>query len=103
MSAGIEKLGLFEVIFDGNGKHGIQAMACKLKENANIGGTPSTISRFACVVVTGKFQRILVRHGVSRDLAALLIGDMKRALEYFEKHPVSKPLTAAESTGFIHG
>lgn len=28
-------------------------------------------------------QRILVRHGVSRDLANLLLDDMKRCLEYF--------------------
>ena len=33
-------------------------------------------------------QRILVRHGVSRDMAALLVADIRRALEYFEKHPI---------------
>lgn len=117
LSTEIEKLGPFEIIFDGNSKHGIPAMAWKLKENANIGGYTlydladrlrsrgwqvpaySMPTQREDLVV----QRILVRHGVSRDLAALLIGDMKRALEYFEKHPVSKPLTAAESTGFNHG
>jgi glutamate decarboxylase len=47
-------------------------------------------------------QRILVRHGVSRDLISLLIEDFKRSLEYFEKHPVSHPATAAEASGYHH-
>lgn len=47
-------------------------------------------------------QRILVRHGVSRDLGSLLIEDMKRALEYFKAHPVSNPLTEKEAGGFSH-
>ena len=47
-------------------------------------------------------QRILVRHGVSRDLGMLLVEDMKRAIEYFQKHPVHAPMTAEESSGFHH-
>ena len=47
-------------------------------------------------------QRILVRHGVSRDLISLLVEDFGRCLEYFEKHPVSHPVTATEASGFHH-
>ena len=47
-------------------------------------------------------QRILVRHGVSRDLASLLIEDMKRTLDYFASHPVQVPLNEDESGGFHH-
>lgn len=47
-------------------------------------------------------QRILVRHGVSRDLAALLLKDMKRSLEFFAKHPVHASLSAAEASSFKH-
>lgn len=47
-------------------------------------------------------QRILVRHGVSRDLISLLLEDFNRCLEYFEKHPVSEPQTATEAEGFHH-
>ena len=47
-------------------------------------------------------QRILVRHGVSRDLGLLLVEDMKQALTYFKKHAVDTPLTAEEATGFHH-
>ena len=47
-------------------------------------------------------QRILVRHGVSRDLGSLLLEDMKRALDYFEQHPVQNHMSAEEASGFHH-
>jgi glutamate decarboxylase len=43
-----------------------------------------------------------VRQGFSRDLGMLLLGDMQRSLDYFAKHPVQTPLTAAEASGFHH-
>jgi glutamate decarboxylase len=45
-------------------------------------------------------QRILVRHGVSRDLGMLLIGHIRDALDYFSKHPQATPLTDEEASGF---
>lgn len=33
-------------------------------------------------------QRILIRHGVSRDLAALLLEDLSRALAHLKENPV---------------
>jgi glutamate decarboxylase len=47
-------------------------------------------------------QRILVRHGVSRDIASLLLEDIKAAIEYFAQHPISSQLTSAEASGFHH-
>jgi len=47
-------------------------------------------------------QRILVRHGVSRDLGSLLLEDMKRAMEHFEQHPVQTHMSAEEASGFHH-
>jgi glutamate decarboxylase len=47
-------------------------------------------------------QRILVRHGVSRDVASLLLDDMKAAIEYFAKHPIQSVLTSEEASGFHH-
>jgi glutamate decarboxylase len=47
-------------------------------------------------------QRILVRHGVSRDLGALLIDDIKRCLDFFGRHPITRPMTAEEGTGYHH-
>ncbi|WP_439273447.1 glutamate decarboxylase [Pseudochrobactrum sp. HB0163] len=117
LAAEIARLGPFEIIFNGDSLKGIPALAWKLRKQANIGGY--TLYDFADRLRSRGWQvpaysmpahredlvvqRILVRHGVSRDLAGLLIDDMKRALDYFEKHPVTKPLSAAEASGFNHG
>lgn len=113
----IAKLGPFEILFDGDAEKGIPALAWKLKTDATIGGY--TLYDFADRLRSRGWQvpaysmpanredlvvqRILVRHGVSRDLADLLLDDMRRALDYFEKHPVTNPLSAKEATGFNHG
>ena len=47
-------------------------------------------------------QRILVRHGVSKDLGSLLVEDMHRCLSYFGEHPITVPLSAKEASGFHH-
>ncbi|HBO22689.1 MAG TPA: glutamate decarboxylase [Providencia sp.] len=112
----IEKLGPFEMIFDGDSQKGIPAIAWKLKKGAKatnyslydiadklrsrgwqVPAYSMPANREDLVV-----QRILVRHGVSLDLAALLIEDFKRTLDYFDKHPVSKPLSEQEGGGFNH-
>src|SRR5690625_4257933 len=112
----IEKLGPFEMIFSGDSQQGIPALAWKLKDGTGIGGytlydlADRLRSRGWQVPAYSMpanredlvIQRILVRHGVSRDLASLLIDDIKRSLDYFEKRPVSKPLTENEASGFNH-
>jgi glutamate decarboxylase len=47
-------------------------------------------------------QRVLVRQGVSRDLADLLLQNMREAIEYFEQRPVQVSLTEKEASGFHH-
>jgi len=47
-------------------------------------------------------QRILVRHGVSRDLGSLLVRDMVRSIDFFTKHPITTPLSAEEGSGYHH-
>jgi len=47
-------------------------------------------------------MRVMVRHGFSRDLANLLVDDLKRCMAYFEKNPVSHKATEAESGGYKH-
>jgi glutamate decarboxylase len=47
-------------------------------------------------------QRVLVRQGVSRDLAQLLLDDITSALEFFKRHPVGQPMDEAEGGGFHH-
>ena len=47
-------------------------------------------------------QRILVRLGVSQDMAALLLDDFRDAVAHFDKHPVTVSMTKEESGGFSH-
>jgi glutamate decarboxylase len=47
-------------------------------------------------------QRVLIRHGFSRDMADLLIADFERALKWFEKHPVSNLKATEATTVFNH-
>ncbi len=109
----INKLGMFEIIYDGRG--GIPAVSWAMKEGVNPG---FTCYDFSDRLRTRGWQvpaysmpanredmvvmRILVRHGVSRDLGSLLIEDMKRCIAYFKENPVTKPL-GAEYGGFSHG
>ena len=47
-------------------------------------------------------MRILVKHGMSRDLGDLFIDDIKRSLDYFIKHQITTPLSEEEGGGFHH-
>ncbi|HEY2814617.1 MAG TPA: glutamate decarboxylase [Acidimicrobiales bacterium] len=47
-------------------------------------------------------QRILVRQGVTPDLASILLDDMRDAIGHLNKHPQSVPMSADESSGFNH-
>jgi len=47
-------------------------------------------------------QRILVRLGVSRDLASILVNDIKAAIEYLTAHPAGTPTAPQDATAFHH-
>ena len=47
-------------------------------------------------------QRILVKHGLSRDLASLLLCDYEDAVAHFARHPVTTPLSEQEAGSFKH-
>lgn len=109
-------MGPFKVLFDGDMKAGIPALSWTIKEGFDTHGynlfdlADRMRSRGWQVPAYSMpanrqdlvIQRILVRHGVSRDLGALLIEDMKRCLDRFGKHPITSPLTSDEATGFHH-
>ena len=111
----IAKLGPFEVIYSGERDAGIPALCWKIKDGVDPGFSlydladrlsgrgwqvPAYSLPADCEDVV--IQRILVRHGVSRDLASLLLENMKDALAYFETRPVSNQLTEKEASGFHH-
>lgn len=111
----IAKLGPFDVIYNGNSTEGIPALCWKIKEGTHPGfnlydfadrlrnrgwqvPAYSMPEKRTDLVI----QRILVRHGVSRDLGSLLVEDVKRSLEYFREHPVQESLSHEEGAGFRH-
>ena len=112
----IAAIGPFEILFDGNSQAGIPALCWKLKDEGGIGGytlydlADRLRSRGWQVPAYSMpanrqdlvIQRILVRHGVSHDLASLLLEDLKRSVEFFAKHPVVQPMTKDEAGGFNH-
>ncbi len=116
LASEIDKMGPFRVLFGGDTKSGIPALSWTLKGDAKERGFTlydmadrlrsrgwqvpaySMPANRPDLVV----QRVLVRHGVSRDLASLLIDDIKRCLAHFEKRPVTQPLSADEAGGFHH-
>ncbi|OBU10209.1 glutamate decarboxylase [Morganella psychrotolerans] len=106
----LDKLGIFELVYNGHG--GLPAVAYKLKPEVTqfnlydlsdrirargwlIASYPLPADREKTIV-----QRIMIRHGVSRDLAALLLDDIKRAIDHFRQNPVVK--STAKAT-FHHG
>ena len=111
----VAKLGPFEVIYNGDSNEGIPALCWKMKDGIDPGfslfdyadrlasrGWQVPAYTLPANCEDQAIQRILVRHGVSRDLGSLLVEDMKRTLEYFEQHPVHTPMGADEASGFHH-
>jgi glutamate decarboxylase len=108
-------LGPFEILFDGDPARGIPALSWKLRGGVEHGFTLFDLAdrlRVRGWLVPAYtmpaerqdlvVQRILVRHGFSRDLAELLMEDVARALAHFDTHPVTVPLSAREAGGFVH-
>jgi len=115
LAAEIAKLGPFDVIFSGQRDKGIPALCWKIRDGEDPGYTLYDVAdRLRCRgwqvpayslpanQQDQVIQRILVRHGVSRDLAALLLDDFRDALAYFDKHPVHATMTEQEASGFHH-
>jgi glutamate decarboxylase len=113
LSDEIAKLGPFDIIYDGRG--GIPALAWKLKEDVKHNFTLFDLAdrlRTRGWLVPAytlpanrqdlAIQRILVKHGFSKDLASLMMNDYVDAVNHFTRHPVSKPLTEEEAGGFKH-
>jgi glutamate decarboxylase len=111
----VVKSGPFELICDGNPQTAIPAVTWKIKDGVK---TPYTLFDLADRlrqrgwqvpaytlpenVTDVAVQRVLVRQGLSRDMAALMIKDFQTAIAHFDKHPVSVPLTEQEAGGYKH-
>jgi glutamate decarboxylase len=111
----IKQLGPFELFFDGDSRKGIPAVSWVIKDGTNPGYTLFELSERLRMrgwqaaaysmlpdITNVVVMRLLIRHGFSRDLAHLLVDDLRRAIDHLEKHPSMRPLTAEEGTSFTH-
>lgn len=107
----LEKTDHFDMLYDGSG--GLPAVCYSLKPDRSFGYTlydvsdrirmrgwqiasyPLPSNRDRLVV-----QRILVRHGMGRDLMALLVEDLTRTLDYLDRNP---PTNSEAGPTFHHG
>ena len=109
----IGKIEIFDLIHDGNS--GIPGCAWALANGENPGFNLYDLSNQLRIkgwqVPTYPMprnrqdmlvQRVLMRLGVSRDLAGLLMNDLRRAVRELEKNPPLKSLTPASAGGYNH-
>jgi glutamate decarboxylase len=109
----IAALGPFRIIYDGQG--GIPGLCWELEDPAGANFTLYDLAdrlrdRGWLVPAYSMppnredlvIQRILVRHGFTREMAHALIAEMQSALDHFAEHPIDLALTGAESGGHDH-
>lgn len=111
----IAALGPFDVLFDGDSSSGIPAVSWTMREGSNAGYSLFDLSdrlrargwQVAAYTMVPNItdmavMRVLIRHGFSLDSADALLEDIRRSLEYFKTHPLSKPMTATEGASHDH-
>jgi glutamate decarboxylase len=110
----VASLGPFEMVHDGRG--GIPGCCWTFKDGVKPGFSlydladrlrvrgwqvptyPMPANRGDLVV-----QRVVARLGVSRDLAGLLIEDLRRAIRHLQHHPPRTSLSPKDAGGYHHG
>lgn len=111
----IPKLGPFELLCRSNAAEGIPAVTWRIREGEQPGYTLFDLAdrlrnrgwQVPAYTLTGSasdiaVQRVLVRQGVDRDLASILLDDFKTATQHFDRHPVSVAMSSQEAGGFSH-
>jgi glutamate decarboxylase len=111
----IPKLGPFELLCDSDPATGIPTVTWRIAGGVEPGYTLFDLAdrlratgwQVPAYTLTGEasdipVQRILVRQGVTRDLASILLDDMRDAISHLEKHPHTVPIGPDEATGFNH-
>jgi len=109
----IAALGPFRIIYDGQG--GIPGLCWELKDPATASFTlydlADRLRERGWLVPAYSMppnredlviQRILIRHGFTREMAHELLVEMRAALDHFAEHPVDLTLSGAESGSHDH-
>jgi glutamate decarboxylase len=111
----IARLGPFELLCESDPLTSIPSVTWRIKEGSEPGFSLFDLAdrlrvrgwQVPAYTLTGDVsdvavQRILVRQGVTRDLASILLGDLKDAIAHFGAHPVTVGMRAEEAGGFNH-
>lgn len=110
----IKDMGDFEIFYGADPQKGIPAVSWTLKSNIKNYSLYDLSDRLrmrgwqvAAYSMPKNIEeivvmRVVLRHGFSNDMAELFAEDIKRCLEYFEKHPVSVVQTTGEVNTFTH-
>jgi glutamate decarboxylase len=111
----IPELGPFELLCASDPLTSIPTVTWRIREGEDPGYTLFDLAdrlringwQVPAYTLTGEasdiaVQRILVRQGVTRDLAEILLRDFRDAMAHFDKHPRTSHMTAEESSGFNH-
>jgi glutamate decarboxylase len=115
LAKAIVKLGPFELLAASDPTEGIPSVTWRITPGADPGYTLFDLAdrlrvrgwQVPAYTLTGELsdvpvQRILVRQGVTRDLAECLLDDFSHAIAHLRAHPVTVPLGPEEAGGFNH-
>ncbi|MGY3725623.1 glutamate decarboxylase [Granulicatella balaenopterae] len=115
LASELEKMDIFEILYNGDPNEGIPCVTWKLKEDSHVDfnlydfaeklrsrGWQVPAYSLPANVEDMIVQRVLVRRGVSLDMMSLLVEDIKRTIKYFETHAIVDHLTEEEVASFSH-
>ena len=114
LAEGILGMGIFDIIFDGNPLRGIAAVTWELSDPASkfsVFDLAEELRTRGWLVPAYTLpndqediavQRIIVRHGLSLDMADLVLEDLQRAIDKLNTRPPVRQLTSAEAPNFNH-
>jgi len=114
-AAEIGSLEGFEIIHDGHPERGIPAVVWTLDENAagrftlydladrlRMRGWQVPAYPFTGDLANRAFQRILVKRDFTREMADLLLADIRQAVAHFQDHPAAPRKTSGQAGSYNH-
>ncbi|WP_380156261.1 glutamate decarboxylase [Kineococcus sp. R86509] len=115
IAAGLDATGRFDIVFDGDPRRGIPAVAWTLRDSGdsawNLFDLADELRARGWLVPAYTLpadqqetilQRVIVRHGLSLDMADLVLADLEKAVRKLDLRPPSRPLASHEGTSFNH-